>query len=335
MPYVEREFNELVDQLSDMAEAVAINESISNFDLRRVLRFLSKVIQVVEQAFQDVLTTMIEFKYVTNDDFQSGRIRLLSKELELLQSRSRYRDAEEICSRLHHLGDFYRSEIEPITNTLPDQSRWWGVFQILNEYEGRIIMLVQHSIMELRALLTRSDIPEINLVAEGHSETIRESLSKLRALNSQIIGLSGNVGLLELTEDQSSPNRSKILINRGGIKMGDTYKVGQAGAVGPNAHAHDMTFTQIGNQLEETVDLSQLANELSKLRQAMKAEATEAEQDIAVSDIAKAEQAAKVKDSSKVVEYLQSAGKWALEIASKIGVPIAIEALKQATGIGK
>lgn len=116
--------------------------------------------------------------------------------------------------------------------------------------------------------------------------------------------------------------------------MGDTYKVGQAGAVGPGAHAHDMTFTQIGDQIEESVDLARLADELSSLRQAMKEQATAAEHDIAISDIAKAEQAAKTRDSSKVAEHLQSAGTWALDIASKIGVPLAIEALKQATGIG-
>jgi uncharacterized membrane protein len=236
---------------------------------------------------------------------------------------------------LHHLGDFYRSEIEPITKNLPDQSRWLGVFQLLDEYEGRIIMMVQNSIGEVRQLLSQSDTRRINSVAERHSEAIKESLSKLRSLNSQILGLSGNVGLLELTEDRTSPDRAGIFINRGGIKMGDTYKVGQAGAVGSHAHAHDMTFTQIGSQIEKSVDLSQLADELSKLRQAMKAEATDAQHDIAVSDIAKAEQAAQTKDSSKVAEYLQSGGKWALEIASKIGVPLAIEALKQATGVGK
>lgn len=334
MSRVEREFDSLVDQITDMAEAVTVDENISDFDLRRVLRFLTKVIQVVEQAFQDVLTTMIEFKYVSDEDLHSGRVRQLAKELELLESHSRYRDAEEICSRLHHLGDFYRSEIEPITQNLPNRNRWWGVFQLLDEYEGRIIMIVQRSIRELRQLLSQSDTRKINSVAEEHSEAIKESLSKLRSLNSQILGLSGNIGLLELTEDRTSPDRARIFINRGGIKkVGDTYNVGQAGAVGPNAHAHDMTFTQIGSQIEKSIDLSQLADELSKLRQAMKAEATDAEHDIAVSDIAKAEQAAKTKDSSKLAEYLQSAGKWTLEIASKIGVPLAIEALKKATGM--
>lgn len=120
----------------------------------------------------------------------------------------------------------------------------------------------------------------------------------------------------------------------GGInKMGDTYNVGQAGAVGPNAHAHDMTFNQIGGQIEASMDLSELAQQLSRLRQTMSQEATEAEHHIAVGEIAKAEKAAKEKDASKVAESLKSAGKWALEVASKIGVSLAIDAIKQATGL--
>jgi hypothetical protein len=116
--------------------------------------------------------------------------------------------------------------------------------------------------------------------------------------------------------------------------MGDQYNIsGQAGAVGSNAHAHDMTFNQIGSQLENSVDLLQLADELSTLRQAMVKEAIELDHSIAVGDVAKAEQAAKSKDATKVAEYLKSAGKWTLDIASKIGVPLAIEALKRSMGI--
>lgn len=336
MSSVKGEFDRLVDQITDMAEAVAVDQGIDDFDLRRVLRFLSKVIQVVEQAFQDVLTTMIELKYVTYEDLNTNRVRVLAKELDLLESRSRYRDAEEICSRLHHLGDFYTSQIEPIIRTLPRPDRWQEVFYILNEYEGRIIMLVHGSVRQLRRLLSQENVSEINSVAERDSEALKESLSKLRSLNSQILGLSGGIGLLEMPGDRDTSSRPRIFINRGGLRMGDTYDIsGQAGAVGPNAHAHDINFTQVGRQIEKSVDLSRLAEELSKLRQAMKAEAKEVEQDIAISDIAKAEQAAKAKDSSKVAEYLKSAGQWSLEIASKIGVPLAIEALKQATGIGK
>jgi hypothetical protein len=42
-----------------------------------------------------------------------------------------------------------------------------------------------------------------------------------------------------------------------GINMGDTYNTGQAGAVGPKAHAHDMTFQQVQNQA--ALDLPRLA----------------------------------------------------------------------------
>jgi len=155
----------------------------------------------------------------------------------------------------------------------------------------------------------------------------KEPSAPLLDMNPKILDIGQNI------------NYSGNLFNKtgmwveGGLSM-DTYNIsGQAGAVGPNAHAHDMNFTQIGSRMEETIDLSQLAEELSKLRQAMKDEATEAEHDIAVSDIAKAEKAANAKDSSKVAEYLKSAGKWALDIATKIGVAIAAEALKQAMGL--
>lgn len=332
MSNIERRFDSLVDQISDMAEGVAVSENISNFDLRRVLRFLSKVIQVVEQAFQDVLTIMIEFKYVTDEDFQSGRILQLAKELDLLGARSRYRDAEEICSRLHHLGDFYRSEIEPITSNLPQQNHWWGVFQLLDEYEGQIIVLVNESVWELRNLLLGTDTQKINWVAERHFEAIKESLTKLRSLNSQILGLSGNVGLLELTGDSTSPSRSKILINRGGLRMGDTYRVGQAGAVGPGAHAHDMNLNQIWNESSGTIDVAQLARELKELRNALSKEASEPEQYVALGEVAAAEKAAGEGNGPKALEHLKKAGSWVWDAATKIGIGVATAAAKTALG---
>lgn len=111
--------------------------------------------------------------------------------------------------------------------------------------------------------------------------------------------------------------------------MGDTYKAGQAGAIGPNAHAHDMTFNQIWNEMQGAIDLTQLANDLSRLRQEMKKEAIEPEQDIAVSEIAKAEQAAKSGDGPKALQHLKSAGKWAFDVATKIGTSLAVEAIKK------
>jgi hypothetical protein len=114
-----------------------------------------------------------------------------------------------------------------------------------------------------------------------------------------------------------------------GINMGDTYNTGQAGAVGPKAHAHDMTFQQVQNQ--GVLDLPRLAEELARLRAAMRQE-TEgtAEQDEAIGEVAKAEKAAGQGDDQTMLRHLKAAGKWTLGIAEKIGVVIAVEAIKKA-----
>jgi hypothetical protein len=108
----------------------------------------------------------------------------------------------------------------------------------------------------------------------------------------------------------------------------DTYNIpGQAGAVGPGAHAHDNTFQQI----QGSIDLPKLAEELGRLREAMKGRAMGTrEQDKAIGAVADAEGAAVKGDGHSALRHLKSAGQWALKIAEGIGVPVAIEALKKA-----
>ncbi len=119
-----------------------------------------------------------------------------------------------------------------------------------------------------------------------------------------------------------------------GAIMGDQYNIsGQTGAVGPNAHAHDMAFTQTWSQLENKTDLGKLAEELVRLREAMERDAVAPEEKLAVGAVAAAEQSARQKDGPKVVEYLKTAGKWALSVAEKIGVDLAKEALKGTLGL--
>ena len=115
--------------------------------------------------------------------------------------------------------------------------------------------------------------------------------------------------------------------------MGDTYEVRGQSVVGPNAHARDMTFNNGVSRIDESMDLYQLAEELSRLREAMSQEAKETDQENAVGDVAKAEQAARAEDLPKVVEYLKSAGGWALDVATKVGVSLASEALKRSLGM--
>jgi hypothetical protein len=115
--------------------------------------------------------------------------------------------------------------------------------------------------------------------------------------------------------------------------MGDKYTVGQAGVVGPHGHAHDMTFNQIWNQSASDIDLPTLAKELSTLRTALKKETKEPQHDSAVGEIASAEIAAMKGDGPGALQHLAKAGKWAFEIATKIGVTVAAAALKVALGL--
>jgi hypothetical protein len=116
------------------------------------------------------------------------------------------------------------------------------------------------------------------------------------------------------------------------LTVGDQYKVAQAGAVGPNSHAHDMTFQQVWNEAAAKLDLDALASELARLRPALKEAAVSAEEDVAIGEVALAEVAAKQKDGPKVLMHLKNAGKWVLGVAEKIGVDVATAAIKSAMG---
>ena len=117
------------------------------------------------------------------------------------------------------------------------------------------------------------------------------------------------------------------------LKMRDNYTAGQAGAMGPQAEAKDMTFHQISAQQIGQIDLRTLAVELATLRHEMRQIATDPGQDMAVGQIAAAETAAREGDSGSVLRHLKSAGKWAFDVATKIGVSVASEALKKASGV--
>ncbi len=212
----EEELKGLIEQVQDMIETVATDRSISNPDLRHVLRFLTKVVQIVDQAFQDVYTTLIELKYLTLDDIHSKRLQELREELELLCARDRVRDAEQICSRLHQLSVQYENYIEPIIGHLRDNRRWCEVFYLINECEGWIIQLMQKAIRELEQMLQgpfdENSISSIRRTASEKAEIIRASLIELQSLRDQILGLSDEAGFLELTETDRSSLEQQVVV---------------------------------------------------------------------------------------------------------------------------
>lgn len=111
----------------------------------------------------------------------------------------------------------------------------------------------------------------------------------------------------------------------------DQYNVtGQVGAIGPNAKAADNAFTQALQKAACGVDLSALAVELAILHDSMCKQASTIEHGQAIASIGIAERAAKEHDEAKAFENLRSAGKWALSVATKIGVSVAAKALQTA-----
>jgi hypothetical protein len=119
-----------------------------------------------------------------------------------------------------------------------------------------------------------------------------------------------------------------------GVAMGDSYKIGQAGAVGPGAVGIGNTFSQIWLDKAPQIDLGQLAAELNDLRAAARAASTgDVDQDLALGELASAERAASDQDGPTALSHLRNAGKWILDVAKGIGVPIAVKAIEAALGL--
>lgn len=152
-----------------------------------------------------------------------------------------------------------------------------------------------------------------------------------------------HMGVREVEDAEEHPEEPTLhfppfIVNitgtRGGnIVVGDQnskYVVsgGIQGAVGDNAHVHDLR--QISGSPASELDLPRLAQELSELRTSARQQASEPEDDIAVGEVAAAEAAARKGDAEGVLQHLANAGQWALDVAIKIGVSAAEHAIKQA-----
>jgi len=123
---------------------------------------------------------------------------------------------------------------------------------------------------------------------------------------------------------QSGANLTQIIkeLNMDSYKTGDVY----GGVVG--GHVHDINFTQSWSQLQSSVNLPILAEQLSRLRGELLKRAADAEHHAAIGAVASAEIEAKKGDGPKALEYLSRAGKWVFDVAVDIGERVAAEAIK-------
>jgi hypothetical protein len=105
-----------------------------------------------------------------------------------------------------------------------------------------------------------------------------------------------------------------------GDKMRDKYIARQVGAQGANARSHNNQFLEFSNG---SIDTKTLGEQLATIRNEMKRHASSAEDDLAIGAVASAELAATKGDAEGAMKYLKQAGKWAFDIATKLGTDLA------------
>jgi hypothetical protein len=84
---------------------------------------------------------------------------------------------------------------------------------------------------------------------------------------------------------------------------------------------------------QQTVHLGALVAELQALRLEMRNQAGTTDEDLAVVAVRQAISAAEKGETSELLNYLKSPGKWALGLATSIGAGVAADAIKSSLGL--
>lgn len=162
-----------------------------------------------------------------------------------------------------------------------------------------------------------------------HPQRLNEILAPVQEI------LLENKSLIEAVrgsvDSSLSTNVGRIVINE--YVAGDKYVGSSVGAQGPASYAIDPKFITIWQQSGNELNLNQLAKELEQIRACMQSERASPERSLAISQVEEAAKAAKEGKGPKALAALSRAGKWALEIGTKVGTEVAVAALKSALGV--
>ena len=198
-------------------------------------------------------------------------------------------------------------------NSFRESIEWLDQEYVANRYRGQII----------------TDFDE----QQGHFRDAPFSLTKVMNLQLQLSDLAPLARQLDIDPRRILSRQDYLRVEIGELYMGPKYNItgGNQGAVGDNASAQN--FTQMWNGIGGDIDLPTLKEQLSRLRQEARSLAETRDQDAAVVAIGDAEAAAAAGDGPTVLEHLAKTGKWAFDVATKIGVSVAAAALKSAMGM--
>lgn len=115
-----------------------------------------------------------------------------------------------------------------------------------------------------------------------------------------------------------------IAINGGSAAIGNVVQ-GNTNEIRDN-------FQSALNGLQEC-NLTEIADDLSRLRVFLKERAKTVEEDRAVVAVGEAEDAARKGDQHTLFALLKKAGEWSLKVATDVGAPVAQKALEAALGL--
>jgi uncharacterized protein YjbI with pentapeptide repeats len=105
---------------------------------------------------------------------------------------------------------------------------------------GAAVTLVVEDVGEANA----EDLKQLKAAIETKAKEVIEYQRIALAEREIKLRLEGEVTQLNAVVDKLIMRPSHFYYHQGDITIGDTYNTNQAGAVGPNAYAHDITFNQ-------------------------------------------------------------------------------------------
>ncbi|EKE25285.1 MAG: hypothetical protein ACD_5C00224G0003 [uncultured bacterium] len=115
---------------------------------------------------------------------------------------------------------------------------------------------------------------------------------------------------------------------------GNKFIIGSASDhLGTTIENKILDYSQAWSQLNLEINIIELSKELKKLKEEMKLQAKNEEDTARIDDIASAEIELKNDKGAKALYYLGKAGKKSLDVAEKIGVGLAVAAIKTACGL--
>lgn len=208
--------NPLVEQMVRMMAMASNNPAVSNDELSQLLRFISKVEQVVSQSFKNIYSLLLKLKYLDVADLNGPKIDDLRQELDYLVSPQYFHDVQLICGQLRVLSDQYRDQISPVIEMKMTENRdqFREMFHMLDQYEGYLIGIFRNMTgrmaTQLAEMTTVDDLLELKRTATAQTVVISESLQKLQDISNSILGLSGRPGFLELTETNRNEVQQRI-----------------------------------------------------------------------------------------------------------------------------